>query len=146
MAERERLGKATAKTFMGAATGARVNRLLKVAAVPMNAVDSNGGVFAWANPEGVPILIDSVVLDITTPSGAACSVSVGTGATATSYSANLIDTASVAAATQVDNFSNKGTNGRSSGKVSAGQFVTGSKITGLTAGLAGMAYISYLIA
>jgi hypothetical protein len=123
------------------------NRLIKGVVVPLNAVDTGGGIFAWQNPEATAIIVDSVVIDVTTPSSGACSVSVGTTSTgATTSSANLIDTQSVAAAGQLDNISNKGTNGKSSGKVAAGKWITASTASGASAGLVGNAYIFYALA
>lgn len=145
MAEKNRSGKDLPTTFLGARAGARMDRIEKVAAVALAAVDAAGGVFAWQNPEAGPIVVGQVILDVTNPSSAACSVSVGTAANGTTSSANLLDTQSVAAIGQLDNTSNKGTNGKSSGKVAAGAYVTGSKASGATAGLAGTAYISYML-
>jgi hypothetical protein len=121
-------------------------RTEQVAKVALAAVDTAGGVFAWANPEGVPIIITRVVLDVTTQSTGACTVDVGVAANGTTLNDGLIDGVSVAAAGLVDNLDNAGTNGRARQKVTAGQFVTGSVASGASAGLVGSAYVFYVVA
>lgn len=129
-----------------ATVGGSRNRAVKVAKVDFaGGTDTAGGIFAWSNPEQGSIIIEGVVLDITTQSSGACSISVGSAANGTTSSANLLDTQSVAATGQLDNFSNKGAGGKSSGKLTAGQFVTASRASGASAGLIGSAYISYIV-
>lgn len=119
-------------------------RVKKTARVPLAAVDTAGGIFAWANPESSAILVTRVVLDVTTVATAACSISVGQAANGTTSAANLIDTLDVHSAIgPFDNITDKGTNGKSRQKVAAGAFVTGSKASGASAGLVGFAYIEY---
>ena len=45
-----------------------------------------------------------------------------------------------------DNVSDAGTNGRARAKWGAGQYLTISKASGATAGLAGTAYVDYVLA
>lgn len=119
----------------------------KTVKVPLAAVDTGGGIFSWASPEPVAILVASVHLDVTTPSSCACSVSVGTtSVSATTASANLIDTLSVAVAGTFDNVTDKGTNGKTRQRMAPGTWLTGSTVSGASAGLAGNAYITYLVA
>ena len=125
-----------------------INSGVQVAKVKLNAgTDTGGGIFAWKNPENDAIIVERVVLDVTTPATGACSVEVGTTATsATTASANLIDTLDVhTAAGSFDNITDKGTNGKSRQSLAAGKWVTGSTATGASAGLVGYAYIHYLL-
>lgn len=118
-----------------------------IAKVALAAVDTGGGVFSWLNPEAGAIIVKRVILDVTTPSSGACSVSVGsTAVSGTTSSANLLDTQSVAAAGQLDNVDNHGTNGKAKQKVAAGAWVTASVASGASAGLVGSAYIEYILA
>ncbi len=86
------------------------DRIVKVARVALAAADTGGGVFAWANDESTSIIVQRVVLDVTTAATGACTVDVGTTATnATTSSDNLIDGLDVNAATGVfDNITDKG--------------------------------------
>lgn len=121
------------------------DRSMKIARVALAAADTAGGVFAWANPEAGSIIVNRVVLDVTTNSTGACTVDVGTTATnATTLSDNLIDGVSVASAAGVkDNLGDAGTNGKTRQKLATGKWVTGSVASGASAGLVGYAYIHY---
>jgi len=136
------------------ATAAELNlvknadRVVKVAKVALAAVNTAGGVFAWANDEGASIIVQRVILDVTTKATGACSLDVGTTATnATTLSNNLIDGVDVNAAAGVfDNLDNAGTDGKSKQKLAAGKWVTGSVVSGgASAGLVGFAYIEYVV-
>lgn len=122
------------------------DRSVKVARVALAAVDTGGGVFAWQNPEAGSILVERVILDVTTFTSGASTVDVGTTATsATTLSDNLIDGVSLAtAAKQVDNLGDAGTNGKTRQKLATGKWVTGSVASGASAGLVGFAYIHYI--
>lgn len=124
------------------------NRLVKVVKVDLAAVDTGGGVFSWVNPESVSILVTRVTLDVTTQSTSACTVDIGTtAANGTTPSDNLIDGRSVATVGVYDNMlaATQGTNGKTAQKLDSGDWVTGSKATGASAGLAGHAYIYYIL-
>jgi hypothetical protein len=119
----------------------------KVARVPLGVVTTGGGVFSWQNPEGARIVIDRVVLDITTQSTGASTIDIGATVTSATTSAdNLIDGVSGATAGTLDNVLNAGTNGRSRQALASGGWVTASQATGAVAGLVGNAYIHYYIA
>jgi len=134
----------TAQT--GAALSATTNKLPKVARVALAAARTGGGVLGWANPEGVSILINSVMLDITTQSTGASTIDVGTTATnATTSSDNLIDGVSGAAIALVNNGSDGGTNGKTRQKLASGKWVTASEASGDVTGIAGYAYIEYWV-
>lgn len=164
MGERERLGKATARTlkvmngmtFTGPviATGftdangvTALSLAKKIVKVPLAAVDTAGGLFSWVNPEVGAIVVNRVTLDVTTVATGACSVSVGTSVvSAATSSANLIDTLDVHSATGVfDNLANGSTNGKMLQRLAAGGWVNGSKASGASAGIVGNAYIEYIV-
>jgi len=117
----------------------------KVAIVPLGALDTGGGVASWVNPEASAIIIRRVYMDVTTKATAAATVSVGTTPTsATTSSANLMDTTDVGTAAGVfDNINQAGTNGKSIQKLAAGKWVTASRASGACAGLVGNLYIEY---
>jgi hypothetical protein len=117
----------------------------KTVKIALVAADAAGGALAWQNPEAGSILVTGVVLDITTKSTGAGTISVGTAANGTTASANLIDTLDVGTAAGLfDNNTDKGALGKTRQKVAAGSYVTGSKASGALAGLVGNAYITYI--
>jgi hypothetical protein len=119
----------------------------KVAVVNLQGgIDTAGGIGSFVNPENRPIFVYSIRLDITTRSTAASTISIGTAANATTSSANLIDTLDVGTAAGVfDNNQDKGTLGRTRQRLTAGQFITVSRVTGATAGLVGVMHIEYTV-
>ncbi|MEB3196812.1 MAG: hypothetical protein VKP62_06370 [Candidatus Sericytochromatia bacterium] len=134
------------ENLQNAAGSVTFDRSVKVAKVALAAVDTAGGVFAWANPEAGAIIVERVVIDVTTASSAACTVDVGVTATSATTSAdNLLDGQSVATAAVLDNIENQGTNGKSAGRLASGKWVTASVASGASAGLVGSAYIHYIL-
>lgn len=127
------------------ATGSDADRIPVIAKVALGVGTSGGGVFAWQNPESTSIIIDRILLNVTTASTSAGTVDVGTTASsATTSSDNLIDGLDVNAATGLfDNITDKGTNGKSRQLLASGKWVTASQASGAVAGLVGYAYISY---
>lgn len=126
------------------------DRVVKVAKVALAAKDTGGGVFAWQNDEGASIIVQRIILDVTTKASAACTIDVGTTDTsATTSSDNLIDGLDVNTAAGVfDNIEDNGGaggNGKAKQKLANGKWVTASKASGATAGLAGYAYIEYIV-
>lgn len=113
----------------------------------LGVADTGGGIFAWKNPTGKTILINHVVLNVTTKATAACTVDVGATATsATTSSDNLIDGKDVNAATGVfTNAESGGTNGKAIARLAAGGWVTASKATGDAAGTKGTYEIYYQV-
>ncbi len=121
---------------------------LKKVTGALAAVDTGGGVFAWANPETSEILIEHVALVVTTKTTDACTVDVGTtAADATTSSDNLIDGQDIkTAAGTFTNTANGGTNGKAAQRLAAGKWVTGSVVTGgASAGLKGSYEIYYRV-
>lgn len=126
---------------------ANSDRTSKIAKMALGVVDTAGGVLSWANPEGSEIIINNIILDITTKSTGACTLDVGTtAASATTLSDNLINGVNVASNGVYDNITDKGDNGKSRQKLASGKWVTASKASGTAAGLVGFAYIHYVIA
>lgn len=122
------------------------NQVEQVAKVALAALDTGGGVLAWANPEAVSIIITGIFLNVTTKSTGACTLDVGTTATdATTSSDNLLDGVDVGTAIGLfDNVTEKGTNGKSRQLLATGKWITASKASGNAAGLVGFAYIRYV--
>lgn len=123
------------------ASADRVNKIAKVAL----AIASTN-VLSWANPEASSIIVNKVIVDITTASTGASTIDIGTTATsATTSSDNLIDGVSGAAIAAVDNANSAGTNGKSLQKLAAGKWVTGTQASGNITGIVGYAYIHYTV-
>jgi hypothetical protein len=116
----------------------------KTVKIPLIANDAAAGIFTWTNTEPVAVIVTKALVDVTTGSSAACSISVGQAATPV-LSSNLIDTLSVATVGTFDNITDKGTNGKSRQRVAPGQVVTGSKASGASAGLVGNLYLDYVL-
>lgn len=119
----------------------------KIARVALAAVDTAGGVFAWANPEAVTIIITKVMVYVTTVATGACQLDIGTTATsAATLSDILLDGIDVHAATGLLALANQGgVNGIAQQTLASGKWVTASTATGASAGLVGFAYIHYHI-
>lgn len=131
------------------AAAADINRgVLKKATGALAAVDTGGGLFSWANPEGKTILIDHVVLIVTTKTTGACSADVGVTATnATTLSDTMIDGKDInAAAGTFTSDESAGTNGKQGRRCLSGKWVTGSVVAGgASAGLVGSYEIYYRV-
>lgn len=107
------------------------------------AATTGGAVLAWANPEIVPIIIDSVEIDVLTKSAGAAALSVGVAANGTTSAANLIDSYAIGSAEKVvNNIDDKGAAGKSAQKMGLSQFLT---VTGAatTVGLVADLYVTY---
>jgi len=123
-----------------ATSGAPVAR---VARVTMGSATGAGNALAWQNPTGGRIIVTSVVVDITTASGATTTIDVGVAANGTTSSDTLIDGKSTASAGVISSIDDGGTNGKAARALTATQFITGS-ITGTIGSFAGTAYITYV--
>lgn len=102
----------------------------------------NGGALQWANPEGAPIMIWALALDITTGTSGVATINAGVAATGAATSDTLIDGAATSGVAVIDSFINAGTNGVGPQKATATQYVTATH-SGATAAFAGNAYIVY---
>lgn len=119
----------------------------RVVAVPLAGLaDTAGGIGAWQNPERVTIIITRLTVVTSVVATAACTMDAGTTATsATTISDTLIDGLDVNAALlpAADNYTDKGTNGKSRQSLASGKWVTFSTKTGAAADLVGTAFIEY---
>lgn len=120
------------------------DRMTKVARIALAAVDTGGGLFAWANPTGGSILVTKVILDVTTEATGSCTADIGVAANGTTSADTLLDGVNLGAAVGIfDNIDDQGTNGLATVKATSSQFVTGSVASGASAGIVGFAYIHY---
>jgi len=120
--------------------GAKVARVAKVS---MTSATGAGGALSWGNPTDGRIIVTSLVIDITTASGATTTIDAGVAANGTTSSDLLIDGHSTATAGTINSANHNGTNGEMARAVTSSQFVTGS-ITGTIGSFAGVAYITYV--
>ena len=100
---------------------------------------------AWKNPEGVDIIVECVVLDVTTEATGAATMDIGVAADGTTGSDTLLDGVNVgAAAILATNGNNGGTNGKTMVPMTSSQFITGDASASI-AGLVGNIWIKYFI-
>ena len=123
-------------------------QFMKVASGALAAGNANAFAFAWQNPEAVKIFVHRVIVDVTTAGGTGSSViDVGSGATATTASDNLIDGMDADATGPRDNVQDQGTNGKSRQKMDENggttDYITGQILVANAAALAGKYYIFY---
>lgn len=106
-------------------------------------VTDGGAVLSVANPEGIDLLITRFILNVTTQSSGAATVDAGIAANGTTSNDTLIDGKSVATAGVFDNIEDQGTNGKSTVKWGASQYLTVTA-SATVAGLVGEALIQYI--
>jgi hypothetical protein len=124
--------------------GVASDKIQMVEKQTLAAVSTGGGVVSWANPTGGTIVITRAIFNLTTASTAAATVDCGVAANATTSNDTLIDGLDVNAAAGIfDNTENGGSNGKNQVKATSSQYVTCSRASGETAGLAGSMYIYY---
>lgn len=114
--------------------GKEISRVHQVA---MAAVGTAGGIAAFANPLAVPILVLRAIIEWTTVSSGACTVSVGVAADGTTLSSTLISGQSVASTVGIVSSSVPR-------RCAVGEYVTASVASGTVTGLAGRVYIEYV--
>ncbi len=115
----------------------------RIVRVALAAVDSAGGLFAWENTNTVAV-IASVLIDLTTQASGALTADVGPAVDATTLSDTLLDGVNLGAAAGIFNsVDHQGTNGLVFRRVPAGEFITGSTVTGASAGIVGFAHVAY---
>lgn len=111
------------------------------------AADTGGGIASVANPEGVTLIVEGLVLDVTTKATGACTADAGIAANGTTLNDTLIDGVDVGtAAITADDQKNAGTNGAGARRWGASEFLTVSTASGASAGLVGSGYVKYRIA
>ena len=126
-----------------------LNASVKVSKGALAAGAADAFAFAWQNPESVKILVQKVMVDITTAGGTATAVlNVGTAANATTGSDNLIDGADLNATAVYDTIDDQGTNGNANGKLDENggttDYITGQIKVEAASSLAGKYYIFYV--
>lgn len=125
--------------------------VLQMASGALTSGNANAYAFAWQNPEAGAIIIQRVILDITTAGGTGSSViDVGRASSATTNSDNLLDGVDANAAAVSDSCDSTmaGTNGRSIVKLDAkggtNDYITGRILVANAASLVGKYYIFYM--
>lgn len=111
----------------------------------LTASDTAGAVFNWKNREDTVVIVDAILVDVTTAATAACTLDIGYTATSAATSSDtMIDGVDVHSATGVKNhIVNAGSSGVGAVRVAKGKWITASKKTGAAAGLVGKYYIHY---
>jgi hypothetical protein len=120
---------------------------IRVDKVALTASDDTCGVLDWTNPHsGSAVMVLRLAVDVTTASTEACTLDFGVDDAGDTSDDTLIDGLDVNSATGLfDNIENGGTNGEQIVRVADGYHVVGSMASGAAAGLAGSAYIVYVI-
>jgi len=112
----------------------------------LTASDTAGAIFNWTNIEEGAVIVDELLVDVTTKTSNACTLDVGYTATSTATSSDtLLDGQDINTATGVfNNMFGAGT-GNAVGvvKVAKGKYITASTKTGAAAGLVGKWYLHY---
>lgn len=121
------------------------DKLVRTVTVSLAAATGNGGLLAWANPEGATIIVTSFIAYITTESTGAANADFGAAANGSTSSDTLLDGVDIG--TAADIFSNNVDGGTNGGPVAVGstQYITGTASAD-PAGLVGKVYISYILA
>lgn len=105
--------------------------------------------FTWQNPESTAILVQRVVIDVTTQATAAAVMDVGVVANATSTAATIFDDLTLDSAAIYDHLLVSGTGAGGVHKVDANggtnDWVTGKILTQSGADLVGKYYIEYVV-
>lgn len=125
------------------------SRIEKIAKVTLasNPAATDGAVLAWANPEGVPILITRLIVNISDAAAEAGeTIDFGVAANATTTSDTLIDGLAADAAAISCNIKNGGSAGKTAATMTATQYLTGTASNALTSFAGNTAYIHYVLA
>lgn len=112
----------------------------------LTASDTAGAVFNWQNDQDEDVIVDAILVDVTTKTTAACTLDVGyTGTSAATSSDTMIDGQDINAAIGVFNSMKGAGTGNAVGavKVTKAKWITASKKTGAAAGLVGKWYLHY---
>jgi len=111
----------------------------------LTASDTAGAVFNWQNDQDDVVIVDAILVDVTTVATVACTLDIGYTATSAATSSDtMIDGVDVNGATGVFNhIVNNGGNGKGAVRMAKGKWITASKKTGAAAGLVGKWYLHY---
>tara|TARA_X000001388_G_scaffold58463_1_gene43745 strand:+ start:2589 stop:3047 length:459 start_codon:yes stop_codon:yes gene_type:complete len=100
---------------------------------------------SWANPEGEDIIVEAVILDVTTAATGSATFDIGVAADGTTGSDTLLDAVDVgSAAILATNGVNGGTNGKTFVPMTSTQYITGDASASI-AGLVGNMWIKYFV-
>ena len=100
---------------------------------------------SWKNPEGEDIIVECIVLDVTTAATGSATIDIGVAADGTTGSDTLLDGVDVgSAAILATSGANGGTNGKTFQPMTSTQYITGDGSASL-AGLVGNIWIKYFI-
>lgn len=126
-----------------------LNSNVKVVEVALTAGLANAFALAWQNPESTAIMVQRVLVDLTTAGGTATSVlNLGSAANATTTSDNLIDGLDLNTTGLFCNLDDGGTNGTSSARLDAmggtTDYITGQILVANASALVGNVYIEYV--
>ena len=120
--------------------GVSNDRIQRTMLMPMQALPTMGAgaLVAFQNPESVTIEITRVLINVLVCATAAMSLDVGTAATPTTASDNLMSSLDCHSAVGLfDNIDDKGANGKTKALLGPGQYITISGQGGFTAGRPG---------
>jgi hypothetical protein len=106
---------------------------------------TGGDSISWANPTGEVILVEDIIIDVTTQATGAATMDVGVAADGTTTSDTLIDGIDVGSAAIVGSaITDGGSSGQANRKMTSSQYITGTPSATL-AGLVGTYGIKYRI-
>ena len=122
---------------------------VKVAKGVLTAGLVNSMAFAWQNPESTAVLVQRVIVDVTTKASAAAVMDVGVVAGATATAATIFDDLTLGTAAVYDHLLVSGTGLGGVHKVDANggtnDWITGKALTQASTGLVGKYYIEYVL-
>ena len=106
--------------------------------------------FAWQNPHATAIIVERVVVDVTTAGAATSDVNVGAAETAVEVDQDdLIDGGAIDAIDTIDNISEAGTNGKATQRIDANggthDYITGTIETADAPALVGTYRVIYSV-
>ncbi len=125
------------------------SKVSKTASGSISDSSDAGGVFAWQNPEDSPILVEEVVVDVTSAASdtSDSTIQVGVASDDSSTADDILDGASTQATGVLDNINDSGTNGEGMVKLDANgetnDHITASEDTASVSGVEGNYYIKY---
>ena len=106
---------------------------------------TTAGVLTWVNPEEGAVLVDAILLDVTTAAtSSVCTIDIGATTSSIVITDTMLDGADISTTARIYNhLKDAGTNGVRVVKVAKGKWITGTEKTGNVTGLVGTYYIHY---
>lgn len=140
-----RVGVPDQKGFMAYASTTGYPCAPYVVEAPITPSDTAGGLFAWANPFPFPVLVEDLTVNVQTGSTGASTFSFGVAANDTTLSSTLLSgTNGQTVQTIASSEPLAATSTTAARLVGAGQWITGSRASGATAGIVGRVHLSVL--